>query len=74
MRGNRPAEGDVLDEGDVNAMVRTAVLGADLQAKLFPTQDRIGRTIRIGGVPFTVKAVLARRGIGPTGQTLDNLL
>lgn len=74
VRGDRPVEGDFFDQGDVDALVRTAVLGADLKAKLFPTEDPIGKTIRIGRVPFVVKGVLAPRGVGPSGQTLDNLL
>ncbi|WP_372785286.1 ABC transporter permease [Phenylobacterium sp.] len=74
VRRDRAVEGDFFDQGDVDALARTAVLGADLKAKLFPTEDPIGKTIRIGGVPFVVKGVLAPRGVGPSGQTLDNLL
>ncbi len=74
VRGDRAAAGDFFDQGDVDSLNRVAVLGADLKAKLFPSEDPIGKTIRIGNVPFVVKGVLAPRGVGPTGQTLDNLL
>jgi putative ABC transport system permease protein len=37
---------------------RVAVLGAELAARLFPTQDALGRSVRIFGVPFVVVGVL----------------
>lgn len=74
VRGDRAVSGDFFDQGDVDSLNRIAILGADLAGKLFPSEDAVGKPIRIGGVPFVVKGVLAPRGVGPTGQTLDNLL
>ena len=46
-----------------------AVIGYNLAQTLFPVQNPIGKTIRIGGYPFRVIGVLEKRG---TGQGDDN--
>jgi putative ABC transport system permease protein len=74
VRGDQIASGDFFDQSDAASLARTAVLGADLKAELFASEDPLGKTVLIGGVPFVVKGVLAPRGVGPTGQSLDNLL
>jgi putative ABC transport system permease protein len=74
LRGDRVIEGDFIDDSDVFALTRVAVIGADVQTKLFPDEDPLGKTIRIGSVPFVIKGVLAARGAGPTGASLDNVI
>jgi putative ABC transport system permease protein len=74
VRGDQLASGDFFDQTDVETLARTAVLGADLKDKLFPNEDPLGKTVRIGSVPFVIKGVLAPRGVGPSGQSLDHLL
>lgn len=74
VRGDQIESGDFFDQADADSLARTAVLGADLKQKLFPSDDPLGKTIRIGGIPFVIKGVLAPRGVGPSGQSLDNLL
>jgi putative ABC transport system permease protein len=74
LRGDMVSEGEFLDQVDVNSLSRVAIIGADVQAKLFGDSDAIGKTIRIGAVPFLVKGVLVARGAGPTGASLDNLV
>ena len=66
--------GEFLSPGDDQAQARVAVLGAEARARLFPGEDPVGKTLRIGSVPFLVKGVLAPRGAAPTGASLDNLL
>jgi putative ABC transport system permease protein len=68
------AEGDFISENDVRSLARIAVLGADAQKQLFPNQDPIGKTIRIGDVPFVVRGIMVPRGAGPAGGSLDNLI
>lgn len=74
LRGDQVNEGEFLDDNDVSSLARVAVIGADVQGKLFGGDDPVGRTIRIGEVPFLVKGVLAARGAGPTGASLDNVI
>jgi putative ABC transport system permease protein len=74
VRGDQLEEGDFIDAADVASQARVVVLGAALKARLFPDEDPLGKTIRIGQAPFTVKGVLEPRGVAPTGASLDNLL
>lgn len=74
VRGESLAEGDFVTPQDDQALSRVAVLGADARRDLFGDSDPLGKTIRLGGVPFQVKGVLNPRGAGPTGASLDNLI
>lgn len=59
---------------DEASLARVAVIGADVQKNLFPDEDPLGKQFRIADVPFQVKGVLAARGVGPGGATMDNML
>jgi putative ABC transport system permease protein len=74
VRGETLAEGEFLSPQDELARSRVAVLGADPRRDLFAGADPLGKTIRIGNVPFQVEGVLNPRGAGPTGASLDNLI
>jgi putative ABC transport system permease protein len=74
LRGDEVAEGEFFSEDDVRSLARVAILGADAQKQLFPDEDSIGKTIRIGDVPFIVRGVMVARGAGPAGGSLDNLI
>jgi putative ABC transport system permease protein len=74
LRGDEVAEGNFISQEDMQSLARVAVLGRDLLPALFPEGDAMGKTIRIGDVPFQVKGVLASRGAGPVGGSLDNLI
>jgi putative ABC transport system permease protein len=74
LRGDEVAEGEFFSEDDARSMARVAILGADAQKLLFPGKDPIGKTIRIGAVPFVVRGVMVARGAGPAGGSLDNLI
>ena len=74
LRGDEVAEGEFFSEDDVRSLARVAILGADTQKQLFPDEDSIGKTIRIGDVPFIVRGVMVARGAGPAGGSLDNLI
>jgi putative ABC transport system permease protein len=72
--GNEVAQGTLITNEDVQSLARVAVLGSDVIPILFPSENPIGKTIRIGDVPFQVKGVLASRGAGPGGASLDHLI
>jgi putative ABC transport system permease protein len=74
LRGDEVIEGAFFSEDDNRSMARVAVLGADSSARLFPGENPLGKTIRIGEVPFIVRGVMAARGAGPAGGSLDNLI
>jgi putative ABC transport system permease protein len=74
LRGDEVAQGVGITDDDVQALARVAVIGADVKTTLFGDEDPIGKTVRIADVPFQVKGVLASRGAGPGGASLDNLL
>jgi putative ABC transport system permease protein len=74
LRGDELAQGNFISEEDMQSLGRIAILGSDVLPVLFPEGDAIGKTIRIGDVPFQVKGLLASRGAGPGGGSLDNLI
>ncbi len=74
LREDQVTQGRSITEDDVQGLGRVTVIGADVKTSLFGDDDPIGKTLRIADVPFVVKGVLASRGAGPAGATLDNLL
>lgn len=74
LRGDEVAQGNFISEEDMQSLARVAILGSDVLPILFPEGDAVGKTIRIGDVPFQVKGVSASRGAGPGGGSLDNLI
>jgi putative ABC transport system permease protein len=74
LRDDEVAQGSGITDEDVQSLARVAVIGADVKTMLFADEDPLGKTVRIADVPFQVKGVLASRGAGPGGGSLDNLL
>jgi putative ABC transport system permease protein len=74
LRGDDVEEGSFVSADDERRLARTAVIGTDVRKSLFPQESPLGKSIRIGGVPFEVKGVLASRGAGPAGASLDKIV
>jgi putative ABC transport system permease protein len=74
LRGDEVTQGNFISQDDMQSLARVAILGSDVLPVLFPEGDAIGKTIRIGDVPFQVEGVLSSRGAGPGGGSLDNLI
>jgi putative ABC transport system permease protein len=74
LRGDEVSQGSIFSVEEEEALARVAILGADAEAHLFPSESSIGKTIRIGEVPFQVEGVLKARGAGPGGGSLDDLI
>jgi putative ABC transport system permease protein len=74
LRGDEVTEGATFSANDEKSLARVAILGEDVRARLFPAESPIGKTIRIGEVPFQIKGVLQSRGAGPGGGSLDDLI
>jgi len=74
LRSDEVAEGSFMTRDDLQSLARVAVIGVDVKGALFPDESPLGKTIRIGEVPFQIKGVLTSRGAGPAGGSLDNLI
>jgi putative ABC transport system permease protein len=74
LRSEEVADGTFLSEEQNNSLARVAIIGPDVRKDLFQDEDPLQKTIRIGDVPFQVIGLLASRGAGPTGASLDNIV
>jgi putative ABC transport system permease protein len=74
LRGDEVEQGSFWSLDQERSLARVAVLGSEARKNLFGDESPLGKTIRIGGVPFEVRGVLASRGAGPAGGSLDNLV
>jgi putative ABC transport system permease protein len=74
IRGDEVTAGRGIGAEDNATVARVVVIGPDVRTALFPGEEPVGRTLRIAEVPFEVIGVLAPRGAGPGGSSLDNLI
>lgn len=74
LRGDQVTEGAFFTAADERTLARIAILGTEAQRTLFAGEDPLGKSVRIGGVLFEVRGVLASRGAGPAGGSLDNVI
>ncbi len=63
----------LLDE-DVKNSAKVAVLGSTVVTNLFGDLDPIGKTIRVGGMPFKVVGILTSKGQSGMGQDRDDTI
>ncbi len=71
IQNQRAARGRLIGASDVGFGRSVMVLGLDARDKLFPGQDPIGKTVRVGSHEFEVVGVQARRG-KLADENLDN--
>jgi len=73
---NWPMEsGANFTDKDVETEAQVAILGKTVVDQLFrPGEDPVGKSIRIGGLPFKVVGVLAPKGMTPYGWDQDDTL
>src|SRR6185503_10312768 len=69
----RFASGQPLNDVDVRQRRNVAVIGADVQKKLFEEVDAVGREVRIRGELFTIVGVVAPKG-RVLGQSFDGFV
>ena len=67
-------EGSVFSDDEVDLAANVCVIGATVQKILFVGEDPIGKTIRIGNLPFRVDGVLESKGQNVTGQDQDDVI
>lgn len=66
-------EGRFFSDEEEQGYADVAVLGSGMKDELFPSEDAIGKRIRIGKVNFTVIGVMKKRGVSGF-QNQDNQL
>ena len=67
-------EGRYFTDQEVRSQAKVCIIGKTVQDNLFPGgEDPIGKTIRIGNLPFEIVGVLERKGGGPMGDQDDTV-
>lgn len=64
--------GRELDEQDIRRGTSNIVIGAEVASELFPFDDPLGKSIRIGNQPFNVVGVLKEKGSSTGGANQDS--
>ena len=64
--------GRPMDELDVQSGARSIWLGRSTAKELFGNIDAVGKSLRVGNVPFTVAGVLASKGQSLDGRDQDD--
>ncbi len=61
-------EGRFLNELEVKSARRVCIIGKDIQNELFPSENPIGKELRINNVPVRVIGILEKQGSGFLGS------
>jgi len=72
IRGWEVQTGRFFNEQEIKGQAKVAVLGTTVRDELFPDgEDPMGKTIRVGGLPFEVIGILEPKGAGMMGDQDD---
>jgi len=72
IRGWEVMTGRFFNDQEVKGQAKVCVLGTTVRDELFPDgEDPMGKTIRVGGLPFEVIGVLESKGAGMMGDQDD---
>jgi len=63
--------GRFIDQEDIDARRRVAVVGADVVKDLYFGEWPLGERVLIGNVPFTIIGIFKRKGLNPDGTSDD---
>jgi len=66
--------GSVFSDDEVGLAANVCVIGTTVANILFVNEDPIGKTFRIGNLPFRVDGVLASKGQSSVGQDQDDVI
>ena len=66
--------GSAFSDEEVDIAANVCVLGTTVERVLFVDENPIGKTIRIGNLPFRVDGVLESKGQNVTGQDQDDVI
>jgi putative ABC transport system permease protein len=68
------AEGSLFSDSDVARAAGVCLLGKTVAENLFPHNDPLGATIRVGALPCQVVGTLAPKGLSVTGSDQDDFV
>ena len=74
VRNMRLRRGGFFSERDIASAAKVCVIGQTLVERLFQTTDPVGRSIRIGNIPFEVIGILEEKGANMVGDDQDNVV
>jgi putative ABC transport system permease protein len=74
IRDWRVARGDMFSDADVRAATKVCLIGQTIVEQLFPTEDPIGKTIRIRNIPFQIVGTLQEKGQNMMGDDQDDII
>ena len=74
IRNWQVADGEYFTEQDERLCARVCVIGRTVASNLFPDGDAVGRTVRIGTMPFKVRGIMEVKGVGGFGQDQDDVV
>jgi len=66
--------GSAFTQADVDSLADVCVLGQTVVDRIFGNEPPLGKTIRVGSLPFTVVGVLAAKGLSTYGQDQDDTM
>jgi putative ABC transport system permease protein len=66
--------GSVFSDEEVDLAANVCVIGTTVERVLFGNEDPIGKTMRIGNMPFRVDGVLESKGQSSFGQDQDDVI
>ena len=66
--------GSIFSDDEVSLAANVCVIGTTVANILFVNEDPIGKTFRIGNLPFRVDGVLASKGQSAVGQDQDDVI
>lgn len=74
IRDWRLNSGELFTEQDIRGATKVCVIGQTVVDNLFPNQDPVGQTIRIGKLPFKVLGTLSPKGQNAMGRDQDDII
>ncbi|HID76151.1 MAG TPA: FtsX-like permease family protein [Planctomycetaceae bacterium] len=74
IRNMQVRHGGFFTQGDINSAAKVCVIGHTVVARLFQTTNPLGKTIRIGNIPFEVIGVLEEKGANIGGEDQDDVV
>jgi putative ABC transport system permease protein len=70
----RVEAGRLFTTGELETGAKVAIVGSVVEDELFDGRSCVGEMVRIGNVPFTIIAVLDKKGLGAAGRNQDDIV